>query len=448
MTVKNAVTNTHCFGFTSDLIDLASDASEFSNSAGTVTSTPGAGPFGETVLTQEITVEGNNPTSLLTGKFYFQQQKGVFSRFFRVNDLSKFTNTNTVFWRAPATGTGSYQYTDSAGSGSGASENAQGYKEFGKIEEGEWILTTWKGSQTNAAGGAPAYDSNTLALDGMTLQTLGTDTGDTGLVIDWSTIRGNCHHSKAVVSFSFDDSNSTDFTVGLPILQRNGYTATSYTITSKIGTAGFLTLDQLHGLQNAGWIIGSHGIDTEGFNNLAEMTEAEQRTELTAVKEYMQKNGFRGWAHYSYPEGEYNNWTTKVLNELGFLTARDLATAATAPYVMPPGFPLYFIRGLNTSLSTTGTGTYDASIITDAIDQAIEDGAIVNLFTHGLLPVTTSNGHTDPDAYAAIVKHVKEKEQQGLLEVVTTDEMYKEATGQYWRAVPGGAFALNQKNRR
>ena len=179
-------------------------------------------------------------------------------------------------------------------------------------------------------------------------------------------------------------------------------------------------------MQNAGWCIGSHGMQNDAFNNLGEMTLEEQLDELAQVKSWMESNGFPDWWHYSFPQGERNQNSLAALRQLGFRTARVLNTPASAGFVLAPGYSLLQLRAMNTNESTTGTGTYDSSILTDQVDEAITEGQILIFYTHGLLSPTLANGHTDPQAFQDLLDHVDAA--GASVQVKTIPELYAEAT--------------------
>lgn len=58
---------------------------------------------------------------------------------------------------------------------------------------------------------------------------------------------------------TFDDGNSTDATVALPMLQEAGLKASFFIPTDRIGTHGYVSEDQIRAMHGAGMEIGSHG---------------------------------------------------------------------------------------------------------------------------------------------------------------------------------------------
>ena len=57
---------------------------------------------------------------------------------------------------------------------------------------------------------------------------------------------------------TFDDGYTSVFTTAFPIMQQYGMVGTVYMNMGYVGDDGYLTLDQLHQLYDAGWTIGDH----------------------------------------------------------------------------------------------------------------------------------------------------------------------------------------------
>lgn len=62
------------------------------------------------------------------------------------------------------------------------------------------------------------------------------------------------------VLITFDDGDEDVYTQALPILQRYGFTATVYLVVDYLDKPGFLRLDQVQSLLEAGWEVGSHSL--------------------------------------------------------------------------------------------------------------------------------------------------------------------------------------------
>lgn len=69
----------------------------------------------------------------------------------------------------------------------------------------------------------------------------------------------DCVKEHPEVRITFDDSNSSDFTIALPALVERTLHATFFVVSERIDQPGFLTTEQLRTLARSGMTIGSHG---------------------------------------------------------------------------------------------------------------------------------------------------------------------------------------------
>jgi len=69
----------------------------------------------------------------------------------------------------------------------------------------------------------------------------------------------DCVKGRPDVRITFDDSNSSDFTIALPALVERKLHATFFMVSERINQPGFVTTEQLRTLAQSGMTIGSHG---------------------------------------------------------------------------------------------------------------------------------------------------------------------------------------------
>jgi len=82
---------------------------------------------------------------------------------------------------------------------------------------------------------------------------------------------------KPLVSFVIDDGYTMDLTRLKPLFDSKGVVACTAVISNAIGTTGYLSLEQLMTLKNAGWEIASH---SKSHPYLSELTEPQIVEEL------------------------------------------------------------------------------------------------------------------------------------------------------------------------
>jgi peptidoglycan/xylan/chitin deacetylase (PgdA/CDA1 family) len=132
-----------------------------------------------------------------------------------------------------------------------------------------------------------------------------------------------------LVSFTFDDANTSALTQAAPTLQKHGLTGTSYVITNCVGMTTapntcrangdlpYLSWDQITQLQNSyGWEIGSHSVNhrclasnaaqSDGECQAATMTAAQVEAQMADSKAALAAHGFDARS-FAPPYGDYNN---------------------------------------------------------------------------------------------------------------------------------------------
>ncbi|MGB9201609.1 Ig-like domain-containing protein, partial [Methanobacterium sp.] len=120
---------------------------------------------------------------------------------------------------------------------------------------------------------------------------------------------------------TFDDGYTSVFTTAFPIMQQYGMVGTVYMNMGYVGDDGYLTLDQLHQLYDAGWTIGDH---TPVHTDLSSLpTVAAIVAIIQQGTDWLLDNGFiRGAYDFALPFGYYNNMVLEALQECGIQTDR------------------------------------------------------------------------------------------------------------------------------
>lgn len=108
--------------------------------------------------------------------------------------------------------------------------------------------------------------------------------------------------SRACYAFTFDDGGD-DFYDSASYLTSKGMRGTFYIIADQIGESGYLTLDQLHSMHDAGHLIANHS-----WSHLYRVedgtSDVEYIEEITKCAEWLCANGFGDGARlYSMPGG-------------------------------------------------------------------------------------------------------------------------------------------------
>ncbi len=117
------------------------------------------------------------------------------------------------------------------------------------------------------------------------------------------------------VALTFDDGYEDNYTVVFPLLQKYGFSATFFVVTSAVGTRDHLTASQIREMAGAGMDIESHGVHHIDFSVLS--PEAARRELLES------RRAIEGWAgrpvaFFAYPAGRYNDALERLLETLGY----------------------------------------------------------------------------------------------------------------------------------
>lgn len=122
---------------------------------------------------------------------------------------------------------------------------------------------------------------------------------------------------KKPIAITFDDGELNNFQIALPILKKYGYVAYFFIIVGRVGRKGYMTWDQIKAMQDAGMIIGSHGLSHQILTNLMDSQIDE---ELRASKRTIQVNLGVPVDTLSIPRGFCNDSLIQKAYELGYKT--------------------------------------------------------------------------------------------------------------------------------
>ncbi|MCX8032927.1 MAG: polysaccharide deacetylase family protein [Thermoleophilia bacterium] len=123
--------------------------------------------------------------------------------------------------------------------------------------------------------------------------------------------------SKAVV-LTFDDGGLDNYEVAFSLLQRYGFTATFFVITSRVGKEGQMTWEQLREMAQAGMAVQSHTVSHPDLTKISSSKLARELADSRAVIE--QEVGAPVYA-LAYPAGAYNSQVILAAKEAGYSLA-------------------------------------------------------------------------------------------------------------------------------
>lgn len=125
--------------------------------------------------------------------------------------------------------------------------------------------------------------------------------------------------SKPII-LSFDDGWSDQFTYAFPILVKHNYKATFFVFTNAIGRRGFVSLDNLYAMRDAGMTIGSHSRSHPFLKKITDT--AALWKEIDGSKKLLESKLGTQVTEFAYPFGQYNPAIVEMVQKAGYASAR------------------------------------------------------------------------------------------------------------------------------
>lgn len=293
-----------------------------------------------------------------------------------------------------------------------------------------WVFVQRPKSQFQANGGADWANPVTTIRIGVTAEitNVGGETAQVG------PLHLHMNTKTKVINF-FDDSNDTDILQAEPYLTANGFVGVSGTILSRIGTAGFLTNENLNTLKKAGWDLVGHHTDVLG-TTVGAVTLEEQTALLRGVKA-----GLKAIDHpeaadlFVFPEGKYDINTIAACKAAGIISTRT-----TIQYPQNPAIDMNMFD-FHAAALARGTAPV-APVAADWIallEDAIDNRSSFATFSHRL-DSNPSAIHTDLEEWKLYIDYLKIQSDLGRIEVVSWSEYIRGLADTIW-FTPAGTLA-------
>lgn len=143
------------------------------------------------------------------------------------------------------------------------------------------------------------------------------------------------------IRITFDDGDMTNYLNAYPILKELGLKGCFFIIGERVGTDGYMSWKQIKELQNAGMIIGSHGMT---HRILLGLRDGEIEYELVESKKLLEENLKTRIDYLSIPRGFYNKKIIDKATDAGYKTI----FTSDSRIVVRPGWDLkHFSKVLN-----------------------------------------------------------------------------------------------------
>lgn len=142
-----------------------------------------------------------------------------------------------------------------------------------------------------------------------------------------------------VVGLTFDDGYKNNVQNALPVIVKNGFTATCYGVSSMIGGTNswdqgkvaekpLMTLADWQTWRNAGMDVGSH---TRHHSKLTELSDDEARTQIVESKRELEQSLECSVNHFCYPYGAFNSAHRDMAALAGYVTATTTQRGRVEP---------------------------------------------------------------------------------------------------------------------
>lgn len=117
------------------------------------------------------------------------------------------------------------------------------------------------------------------------------------------------------VNLSFDDSNSSDVEIALPVLVERGLTAEFFVLAGRLDSPGSLGEPDLRDLLKNGMAVGTHGLHHHPWRGLS---PAAATAELSDARDRIAAVIDRPVTRAACPLGRYDRATLSALRRLGY----------------------------------------------------------------------------------------------------------------------------------
>jgi peptidoglycan/xylan/chitin deacetylase (PgdA/CDA1 family) len=159
------------------------------------------------------------------------------------------------------------------------------------------------------------------------------------------------------VALAFDDGNSSDAELALPVLQRLGRSARFFVLAGKIGAPGHLGAADIARLQVAGMTIGSHGLRHRDWRA---STDTELEAELAGSRRVLEDMLGVEVAEAACPFGSYDRRVLRALRRAGYRRVYNSdGGCSSARAWLAPRTTVHRERPLEEWLALAATGAHE-----------------------------------------------------------------------------------------
>jgi peptidoglycan/xylan/chitin deacetylase (PgdA/CDA1 family) len=122
------------------------------------------------------------------------------------------------------------------------------------------------------------------------------------------------------IILTFDDGSESVFTDALPIMQKYGFTGTSFIVYNYIGAGLYMDADQIRALHVSGWEIGSHSLSHVNLRQ----RPGKQEDEISSSKSRLESYLDLPIPVFAYPFGANDASSLRLVRESRYVAAAGL----------------------------------------------------------------------------------------------------------------------------
>ena len=122
-------------------------------------------------------------------------------------------------------------------------------------------------------------------------------------------------HAAGKWLLTFDDGNYSDYDIAFPLLKKYSASAIFFVITDYIGTAGYLSRENILEMSRHGMSFGSHG---KSHQNLTKLSNEDVTCELLHSRELLEDMLGSPISSFSYPFGYRNARIDSIARTCGY----------------------------------------------------------------------------------------------------------------------------------
>lgn len=189
--------------------------------------------------------------------------------------------------------------------------------------------------------------------------------------------------NSGAMTITFDDGWLSAYTRAYPILETHGLRANVGVVTDHVdlGLEGFMTLEQLQVLDDAGWSMASH---TVSHPHLPTLTAGALEAELTGSRSWLEAHGFRGGNVFIVPFHDFGQRELEAIRR-----HYDAARIINATFYVPARFESWppadphALTSLEAELAPFTTEAGRAAL-EQQISLALAEGRFVDILFHDI----------------------------------------------------------------